>query len=64
MTLLATSKAWSLGSPLRLDLVFVLILVEGATLFEHFIELPIGDSPRGPLKQQGKPHLKPSKSQG
>jgi hypothetical protein len=24
----------------------------------------VGDSPRGPLKQQGKPHLKPVKSQG
>jgi hypothetical protein len=24
----------------------------------------VGDSPRGPLKQQGKPHLKPAKSQG
>jgi hypothetical protein len=24
----------------------------------------VGDSPRGPLRQQGKPHLKPAKSQG
>jgi hypothetical protein len=32
VTLLATPKAWPLGSPLRLDLVFVFALVEETTL--------------------------------
>jgi hypothetical protein len=44
MTLLATPKAWSLGSPLRLGLVFVLVLVKETTLFEHFVELPHKES--------------------
>jgi hypothetical protein len=39
MTLLASPKAWPLGSPLRLDLVFVFVLVEETTLLEHFVEL-------------------------
>jgi hypothetical protein len=39
VTLLATPKAWPLGSSLGLDLVFVFILVEKATLLDHFVEL-------------------------
>jgi hypothetical protein len=27
-------------------------------------EVSVGDSPGGPLKQLGKPHMKPAKSQG
>jgi hypothetical protein len=44
MFLLAAPKARSLGSPLRLDLVFVFVLVEEATLLEHLVELPHKES--------------------
>jgi hypothetical protein len=42
VTLLATPISWPLGSPLGLDhvFVFVFVLIEEATLLNHFVELP------------------------
>jgi hypothetical protein len=38
--------------------------VSGVTVHRNGAVRCVGDSPRGPLKQHGKPHLKPAKSQG
>jgi hypothetical protein len=39
VTLFATPKAWSLGSPLGLDFVLVFVPIEEATFLDGFVEL-------------------------
>jgi hypothetical protein len=58
-----SSKQWEIR---RLSQFFVLGLSSSSTLLYQFLQPAIGgrghvgDSPRGPLKQRGNPHLKPA----